>query len=98
MGTATGKIIAFPWPNKPINITSKIPTYWAHRSRVKKIKIASNLFILVSITDESIYVHSLTFIHEMRKVQKYELQREYNPKSLLTIDFFMKMGYCLFTV
>lgn len=44
MGTVTGKIVAFPWPNKPINITSKIPIYWVHRTKIKKIKVTSNLF------------------------------------------------------
>lgn len=96
-GTQTGKIIAFPWPNKPINITSKTPTFSVHKSRVKKIKVSSNLNDLITVADESLYIHSITLVKEMRKIQKVELQRECFPQSLVAIDFYMKVGLCLFT-
>lgn len=43
------------------------------------------------------YIHSLTVVHEMRKIQKYELQREYNNKSLLAMNFYLRAGFCLMT-
>lgn len=50
MGTVSGKIIAFPWPNKPNNITSKLPTFHTHNDKVIKIKVTSDLFNLISIS------------------------------------------------
>jgi hypothetical protein len=58
----SGKIIAFPWPNKPANITSKIPKFQISKSKIKNIKLNSNMFELVCISDESKYIHSLTLI------------------------------------
>ena len=75
LGTATGKIICYPWPNKPININSNLPSYQIHNTRIKKIKMSSDMFFLISISEESLYVHSLALTKEMRKIEKYEPQR-----------------------
>ena len=97
LGTSTGKIICYPWPNKPVNITSVLPTVQAHSSRVKRIKLSSDMFYLVSISEESLYIHNFSLIKEMRKIDKYELQRESNPHSILALDFFIRQGICLFS-
>lgn len=97
LGTASGKIIAYPWPNKPNNISSRLPSFQVHSSRVKRIKLSSDMFYLVSITEESLYVHSLALMKEMRKIEKYELQREFNPQSMLSLDFLARQGLCLFS-
>ena len=75
LGTSTGKLICFPWPNKPVNIMSVLPTVQAHNTRVKKIRLSSDMFYLISISEESLYIHNFSLIKEMRRIDKYELQR-----------------------
>jgi hypothetical protein len=33
----------------------------------------------------------------MRKIQKYDIQRQFNPKIPLTLDIYIKKGFCLYT-
>jgi hypothetical protein len=33
----------------------------------------------------------------MRKINKYDIPRQFNPKILLILDIYVKKGFCLYT-
>lgn len=70
IGTFTGELIAFPWPNKPSNIISTLPRFKFHSSKIIKIKITSNFKYLVTLgSDMSIYKANINYILNLKKLK-----------------------------
>jgi hypothetical protein len=52
MGTDSGEVICFPWPNKPTNLQSEQRRFKLHASRVVDIKVTSDLRELITIGED----------------------------------------------
>lgn len=70
MGTINGELIAFPWPNNPQNILTKVPRFKLHSGKVINIKTTSDLKYLITIgSDNSLYKLEITYILNLNRLK-----------------------------